>query len=141
MGRLTRDPELRHTQSNLAVTSFTLAIDRSFQRAGEPRQTDFIDIVAWQKQAEFAAQYFKKGQLVAVSGRIQVRNWKDNAGNDRRTYEVVADELHFAESKRETSARGNDDYSTLPQGQAESFRPAPISDFAALSGSDDDLPF
>jgi len=96
-GRLCVDPELRRTQSGMAVTSFTLAVDR----AGKEKQTDFIEIVAWDKKAEFAAQYFAKGHMCIVSGRIQVRDWKDKQGQNRRTYEVIAEELHFAESKRQ----------------------------------------
>ena len=96
MGRLTRDPELKHTQTNTSVTSFTLAVDRSFARQGEERQTDFIDIVAWRNTAEFMTRYFRKGQLVAVSGRLQTRKWQDNQGNNRTAYEVVADEVFFA---------------------------------------------
>lgn len=104
MGRLTADPELRRTQNNTAVTSFTLAIDRSFSKGAE-KQTDFIDIVVWDEKAEFAAKWFRKGQLVAVKGRIQVRSWEDKQGQKRRTYEVVAEEVHFAESKRNGESR------------------------------------
>ena len=97
MGRLTADPELRHTQSNIPVTSFTLAVDRSF---GKEKQTDFLDIVAWRNTAEFVAKWFSKGMLVAVSGRMQTRTWEDKQGNKRKTTEVVADEVFFAEGKR-----------------------------------------
>ena len=103
MGRLTRDPELRHTQNNTPVASFRLAVDRG-RKSADPNQpsADFIDIVAWNQQAEFVSRYFRKGQLVAVCGRIQSRSWTDNNGNNRSTVEVVADEVHFAEPKRDS---------------------------------------
>ena len=97
MGRLTADPALRHTQSNRPVTSFALAVDRSY---GKEQQADFIDIVAWNKTADFVCQYFRKGLLVAVEGRLQTRLWEDKQGNKRKSVEVVADRVHFAEPKR-----------------------------------------
>ncbi len=102
MGRLTKDPELRTTQSNIPVTTFTLAVERTYARQGEERQADFIDVVAWQKSAEFATRYFRKGQLVAVDGSIQTRSYTDRDGNKRKAFEVVASHLHFAESKRDS---------------------------------------
>lgn len=99
MGRLTDFPELRRTQAGTAVTSFTLAVERQKSKDTE-KQTDFIDIVAWSHTAEFAAKYFGKGQLVAVCGRLQVRSWEDKQGQKRKSVEVVAEELHFAEPKR-----------------------------------------
>ena len=103
MGRLTRDPELRHTQNNTPVASFRLAVDRG-RKSADPNQptADFIDIVAWNQTAEFVSRYFRKGQLVAVSGRIQTRNWTDNNGNNRIAFEIIADEVHFAEPKRDS---------------------------------------
>ena len=98
MGRLTADPELRHTQSNIPVTSFTLAVER---RYGQEKQTDFLDIVAWRNTAEFVSKWFRKGMLVAVSGRIQTRTWEDKQGNKRKAVEVVADEVFFAQTKRQ----------------------------------------
>lgn len=112
MGRLVADPELRRTPNNNSVTSFTLAVNRSFTRQGEQPQTDFIDIVAWGKTAEFVSRYFVKGQQVAVAGRIQTRMWEDKQGNKRKSVEVVAEEVHFAEPKRDNSQSRND----LPQG-------------------------
>ena len=97
MGRLTADPALRHTQSNRPVTSFALAVDCSY---GKEQQADFIDIVAWNKTAEFVCQYFRKGLLVAVEGRLQTRFWEDKQGNKRKSVEVVADRVHFAEPKK-----------------------------------------
>jgi len=121
MGRLTADPELRRTQNNTAVTSFTLAVNRNFSKSQDQNQTDFIDIVAWSSTAEFVAKWFKKGMLVAVSGRIQMRNWEDRQGNKRRTFEIIAEEVHFAESKRGDSPPKNDDVLPfeLPVGGSE----------------------
>lgn len=136
MGRLTADPELRRTPQNTAVTSFTLAVDRSFSRQGEQRQTDFIDIVAWSSTAEFVSKWFRKGLLVAVCGRLQVRNWEDKQGQKRRSYEVVAEEVHFAESKKDSAARPDN---AVPGG----FDLSPIgnNDFTDLSDDDGELPF
>ena len=141
MGRLTRDPELKPTQSNIPVVTFTLAVDRGFGRNQETQQqtTDFINIVAWRNTAEFVSKYFRKGQLVAVSGRIQVRNWKDRDDNNRVSVEVVADECYFAEPKRS-------DYSASPRIQEEEdtnsgSMPEVRSEFEELIGEDDELPF
>lgn len=125
MGRLVADPELRHTQSDIAVTSFTIAVDRSYQKAGTDRQADFIDIVAWRSTAEFVCKYFSKGQLVAVQGSIQTRSYQDKDGNKRKVFEIVADEVHFAEKKKEQQSS-----SAAPSGYDA---PPPVSD--------DDLPF
>lgn len=103
MGRLTADPELRKTASDVSVTSFTLAVNRVRGKNEEQPQTDFIDIVAWRGTAEFAAKWFAKGMQVAVSGKIQTRTWEDKNGNKRKSVEVVADEVFFADSKRENS--------------------------------------
>ena len=126
MGRLTADPELRHTQSNIPVTSFTLAVDRSF---GKEKQTDFLDIVAWRNTAEFVAKWFSKGMLVAVSGRMQARTWEDKQGNKRKTVEVVADEVFFAEGKRGQEEEGSGAFAMLP----------PDDDL--LPGDDIEIPF
>ena len=101
MGRLTRGPELRYTQSQIPVASFRLAVDRDFGgRDGGERQTDFIDIVAWRSTAEFVSKYFTKGSMAAVSGRLQIREWTDREGGKRTTAEVVADNVYFGGSKR-----------------------------------------
>lgn len=100
MGRLTKDPELKKTPSDRSVTTFTLAVQRSFVRQGEERQADFINVVAWGKTAEFCTTYFKKGKQMAVVGRIQTRTWDDN-GQKRYVQEVIADEVFFADSKSE----------------------------------------
>lgn len=101
MGRLTADPELRHTPNDAAVTSFTLAVERSYVKAGDERQVDFIDIAAWRKTAEFVCKYFHKGQLVAVQGSIQTRSYTDKEGNKRKAFEVAADNVFFAEGRKE----------------------------------------
>ena len=103
MGRLTRDPELRHTQSGKSVASITLAVDRDYTAPGAERETDFIDIVLWGNTAEFASKYFSKGRMAAVEGRLQIRNWQDKDGNKRRSAEVVTSNIYFADSKKETS--------------------------------------
>lgn len=100
MGRLTRDPELRYTKEGAAVASFTLAVERDFKDGNNNRQTDFIDCIAWRQTGEFISKYFAKGQMAAVSGRLQFRDWTDNNGNKRRSAEVVVDHAYFGESKR-----------------------------------------
>ena len=99
MGRLTRDPELRRTQSGTPVTSFSLAVDRDFKSQSGDKETDFIDVVAWRNTAEFAAKYFTKGRMAIASGRLQIRDWRDNNGNKRRSAEVVADSIYFGDTK------------------------------------------
>lgn len=101
MGRLTRDPELRHTQNGTAVASFTLAVDRDFKGQDGEKETDFIDIVAWRNTAEFVSRYFTKGRMAVVSGRLQIRAWTDKDGNKRRSAEVVTDNVYFGDSKRD----------------------------------------
>ena len=103
MGRLTRDPELRRTQSGTAVASFTLAVDRDYKPQDGERETDFIDIVAWRGTGEFVSKYFSKGRMAVVEGRLQVRDWTDKDGNKRRSTEVVADNVYFGDSKRSES--------------------------------------
>ena len=102
MGRLTRNPELRRTQGGTAVTSFTMAVDRDFKSQSGEKETDFIDVVAWRNTGEFAAKYLAKGRMAAVEGRIQVRDWQDKDGNRRKSVEVVADNVYFADSKRDS---------------------------------------
>ena len=103
MGRLTRDPELRRTQSGTAVASFTLAVDRDYKPQDGERETDFIDIVAWRGTGEFVSKYFTKGRMAVVEGRLQVRDWTDKDGNKRRNTEVIADSVYFGDSKRSES--------------------------------------
>ena len=124
MGRLTRDPELRYTQNKTPVASFTLAVDRDFSgRDGSEKQTDFIDCVAWRSTGEFVSKYFSKGKMAVVDGRLQLRDWTDNNGNKRRSAEVIADHIYFADSKKDGQAAD-----TAPQ-------------FAEIEDEDEDLPF
>lgn len=109
MGRLTRDPELRRTGTGIAVTSFSVAVERDFgSRDGGEKETDFIDCVAWRHNGEFISKYFSKGSMIVVSGRLQIRGWTDKDGNKRRTAEVVADSVYFGDSKRNNSQTGGD---------------------------------
>jgi single-strand DNA-binding protein len=103
MGRLTRDPEMRTTTGQVAVCTFTLAVDRRFKNASGERQADFIPIVAWRQQAEFCAKYFRKGSRMIVVGSIQTRSWDDTEGKRHSVTEVIADEIHFADSKKSDS--------------------------------------
>lgn len=164
MGRLTRDPELRYTPQNVPVCTITLAVERAFVRQGEQRETDFIDVVAWRQTAEFVSKYFRKGLLVAVEGRLQSRKWKDKFEQNRISFEVVADNVYFAE--RAGDSQRSSDYSAgqQPYGGGQSYggqpsapryasaapsapqynRPEqnelpPVSDFTEID--DDDVPF
>ena len=107
MGRLVADPELRHTPSDVAVTSFTLAVDRSYVKSGTERQADFIDVVAWRSTADFVCKYFRKGQMMAVHGSIQTRTYTDKDGNKRKATEIVANDVNFADSKRNSDGGSN----------------------------------
>jgi single-strand DNA-binding protein len=109
IGRLTRDPELRYTATNgVPVATFSIAVDRPFTNQQGTKETDFIPIVAWRKQAESCANYLRKGLLVAVSGRLQIRSYEDNDGNKRKTAEVVADQVRFLEWSKEGSEQSGD---------------------------------
>lgn len=122
MGRLTRDPELRHTQSGTAVCSFTLAIDRDRKDANGEKQTDFIDCVAWGKQAEFVSQWFSKGMMAIVVGRIQSRKWQDQNGNNRTAIELNCEEVSFGETKKNREQNsGNSDF--IPTDDADDDEP------------------
>ena len=135
MGRLTRDPEVRYTQTNnTLVASFSLAVNRRFARPGEERQADFINVVAWSKLGEFCSKYFKKGQQVGVIGRLQVRNWEDEQGQKHYVTEVVAEEAYFADSKREGNADTTNFENTFGENVASSSPEFEVT-------SDDDLPF
>ena len=136
MGRLTKDPEVRYTQTNnTMVASFSLAVNRRFVKQGEERQADFINVVAWSKSAEFVSKYFKKGQQVGIIGRIQTRTWDDENGNKRYATEVVAEETYFADSKRD----GDTGAGTFDAGFGETAPGGMGSDFEVSSS--DDLPF
>ena len=146
MGRLTRDPELRHTQADVPVASFSLAVDRGYSRRDDSQQSvDFINIVAWRNTAEFVSKWFTKGQLVAVSGRLQVRSYKDRDGNNRTACEVVADECFFADSKKDSS-QGGGSFAAAPSFSAPASdlglnSVSSGSDFEELVGDDGELPF
>ncbi len=103
MGRLVADPELRTTPNGVSVTSFTIAVDRDYVTAGQQRQADFIDVVAWRKTAEFIAKYFHKGSMIAVQGSIQTRSYDDKNGVRRKAVEVVADTVSFTGSKSDSN--------------------------------------
>jgi len=134
MGRLTKDPEVRYTQTNnTLVASFSLAVNRRFARQGEERQADFINVVAWSKTGEFVSKYFKKGQQVGIVGRIQTRSWDDDQGQKHYVTEVVAEETYFADSKRDGG-----DASSFEDTFGESV--AQSAEFQ-INSSDDDLPF
>ena len=146
MGRLTRDPELRHTGSGTPVCSFTLAVDRDFadKNSGE-KQTDFIDCVAWRNTGEFVSKYFSKGSMAVVAGRIQVRDYTDRDGNKRRATEVVAEHVYFGESKKSDSGRAEQprQQSSYNGNSYQSSAPSYGygSGFAELEDDDGDLPF
>lgn len=138
MGRLTRDPEVRYTQTNnTLVASFSLAVNRRFVRQGEERQADFFNVVAWSKLGEFCSKYFKKGQQVGVIGRLQTRTWDDQNGTKHYITEVVAEEAYFAEGRRDAEGSNASFESTFgtagPSGMGDT------SDFEVSAS--DDLPF
>lgn len=150
MGRLVADPELRHTPNGIATCTFRIAVDRNFVRQGEERKADFIDIVAWRQTAEFVCKYFHKGSLVAVNGSLQTRNYEDKSGNKRTAYEVVADNIHFAESRNSSGggngyAAGNGNYAAPAQRPAAEQQPvsyaAGTADDFAVIDDNEDLPF
>ena len=145
MGRLTRDPELRRTQSGTAVTSFSLAVDRDFKSQGGEKETDFIDVVAWRTTAEFVSKYFTKGRMAIVEGRLQIRDWKDKDGNNRRSAEVIADNIYFGDSKRDGAPGGDyGNYSQPAYSSPAGGYAAPMGSangFAEIDEEDGDLPF
>ena len=104
MGRLTRDPEMRHTGNGLAVTSFSLAVDRDFKSQSGEKETDFVDIVAWRSTADVVSKFFTKGRMAVVEGRLQIRDWTDKDGGRRRSAEVVADSVYFGDSKQRSES-------------------------------------
>ena len=135
MGRLTRDPEMRTTQSGVSVASFTLAVDRDFGgRDGGEKQTDFIDCTAWRHTAEFVSKYFSKGRMAVVSGRLQIDNYTDNDGNKRKAAKVIADNIYFGDSKRNDGTAGGQ------SDEVASLTPAP-SGFVTVDVDNSELPF
>ncbi len=144
MGRLTRDPELRRTGSGVAVASFTVAVDRDFSpKDGGERETDFIDCVAWRQTGEFVSKYFAKGRMAVVSGRLQIRSWTDKDGNKRRTAEVIADNVYFGDSKRESDGAAPAYGNPAPAygGYSAPTPASSASEFAMLDEDDAQLPF
>lgn len=139
MGRLVADPELRHTPNSIPVTRFTLAVDRNFSSQNGERQTDFIDITAWRKTAEFVSRYFHKGMLVAVQGSIQTRSYTDSQGIKRKAFEIVADNVYFAEPKRDSVPSPSYDPAPAPAAAPTSYQSGDAGDFQEIE--DDDLPF
>jgi single-strand DNA-binding protein len=136
MGRMTRDPELRRTGSGVAVTSFTIAVDRDFfPKDGGEKETDFIDCTAWRQTGEFVSKYFTKGRMIVVDGRLQIRNWTDKDGNKRRSAEVVADLVYFGDSKKDSS-EGGFTTPTFPE-----MPTIPAQDFTMIEDDDAQLPF
>lgn len=134
IGRLTKDPEKKYTQTtNTLVVTFTIAVNRRFTKEGEERQADFINIIAWSKTAEFCSNYFQKGQQVGVVGRIQTRNWEDDNGNKHYATEIIAEEVYFADSKKE----GNNVFSEFGNTFANNENNGEFQ----VSNTDDDLPF
>ena len=143
MGRLVRDPELRYTQSQVPVASFTIACDRNFtNRDSGEKQTDFIDCVAWRSTAEFISKYFFKGSMAVVEGRLQVRNWEDSNGQKRRNSEIVVDNIYFGDSKRKEDS--GDCYQSSYTGnysQTQDTGSQSGNAFADLGDDDGELPF
>jgi len=144
MGRLTRDPELRHTPAGAAVASFSLAVDRDFKdkTTGE-RATDFIDVVAWRATAEFVSRYFTKGRMAVVEGRLQIRDWNDKDGNKRRSAEVVAENIYFGDAKPGGGDGGYPFSFPAPAsgGYPSTAAPQPMEDQFAELSDDGELPF
>ena len=136
MGRLTRDPELKYTPSNVAVCSFSIAVDRRYARPGEQRQADFINIVTWRNTAEFVSKYFVKGQLINICGSLQTRTWDDAQGVKHYATEVVADEVNFCGDNRNGASQGD-----MNQGFAANTQQNPVSSGFTPMDTDDDLPF
>ena len=133
MGRFTKDPELRRTGSGTAVTSFSLACDRDFKSQSGDKETDFIEVVAWKNTAEFVSKYFSKGRMAVVEGRLQIRDWTDKDGGKRRSAEVVADNVYFADSKRsESNDNQKENFNALSGRLNDDFVPALNDDTSEL---------
>ncbi|MGN1013909.1 MAG: single-stranded DNA-binding protein [Butyricicoccus sp.] len=143
MGRLTRDPELRYTQNNTPVAAFTIAVNRNYGGKSEDRQADFIDIVAWNKTAEFVQNWFNKGSVIIVVGRIQSRRWQDRNGNNRTSIEVVAEEVQFGETKAARSENAGNQ-AGFQSGESQEDFTAPLKpsqmDFEEIA-DDGEVPF
>ena len=136
-GRLTQDPELKTTANGISVCSFSIAVERRF-KSGEERQSDFINIVTWRSSAEFVSKYFKKGQMIAIRGSIQTRRYQDKDGNNRTAFEIVADDVQFADFARRD---GDSASMAAPAATPASFSNAGAGDFTSIDDVDEDLPF
>lgn len=139
MGRLTRDPEMRRTGSGVAVASFTLAVDRDFAGKDGEKETDFIDCVAWRQTGEFVGKYFAKGRMACVAGRLQIRSWTDKDGGKRRSAEVIADNVYFADSKN-AAENGNNSPTAAATQYCGGYMP-PVQPFQEIDVDDAQLPF
>lgn len=140
MGRLTAAPELKTTQSGISIVSFSVAVERRYNKQGEERQTDFIDCVAWRQTAEFVSKYFNKGSMIAVVGSIQTRNYEDKNSNKRKAVEVQVDNVSFCGSKGETGTGGGNPNLDVLKDKVEQFN-APQNGGSYTDIPDDDLPF
>lgn len=136
LGRFAADPELKHTSSGVAVTSFTLAVDRNYAKPGQERQTDWIDVVAWRGTAEFICKYFAKGRMIAVSGFLQTRTWEDKHGSRHKATELVAQQVSFCGDK---SKEVDPEEPRHQQEPAPDFAQGNLEEIEALD--DSDLPF
>ena len=143
MGRFVRDPELRRTGSGIAVASFTLAVDRDYKASsGGEKEVDFIDCVAWRQTGEFVSKYFTRGRMAVASGKLQIRSWTDKDGNKRRTAEVIADNVYFADSKTDAASAAPQAPAPANYGTPAYSAPNyPASDFQMLEDDDAQLPF
>ena len=137
MGRLTRDPEMRQTQSGVNVCSFSIAVNRRFAKEGQ-QNADFINCTAWRQQAEFICKYFAKGSMISVVGNLQSRSWENQEGKKQYATDVVVDEVYFTGSKAETHTAGDGGFA--PQTK-DAFADIDTMGFQAIDGSEDDLPF
>lgn len=137
MGRLTRDPELRRTNSGTAVTSFALAVDRDFKGQDGEKETDFIDIVCWKGTAEFVSKYFSRGRMAVVEGRLQIRDWQDKDGSKRRSAEVIAENVYFGDSRQGTQS----DTFADKQANFNNLQRKVEEGFAMVGEEDGELPF
>lgn len=138
VGRLTDNPELRKTSSDISVTRFSIAVDRP-HKSGEERQVDFINLVAWRQTAEFITRYFTKGQRIGVEGSLRMNKFTDKDGNNRTSYEVVINNAHFVENKRENNSSSTTE-NVAQSKNASSFTNTDSEDYGEIT-SDDDLPF
>lgn len=133
LGRLVRDPELRHTNSGKSVCSFTMAVDRDFKNGNGEKEVDFIDCVAWGNTADFVSRYAEKGRLLIASGRLQIREWTDKEGNKRRNAEVITSNVYFGDSKKKITQEEQAANFEQPTGD--------VAGFVEIDSADGELPF